>query len=96
VVSFTCPNGHHFPRLSEVACEACGSTVVCIPVAALITDEQLFLVEVREARANGYELVCSECGAGIADESDTHAAHCSRYDREEWLRQIGAPREESP
>jgi hypothetical protein len=36
-----------------------------------------FLKNVREARENGYDLCCSECGAGIYDDSDDHDFYCS-------------------
>ena len=36
-----------------------------------------FMENVQEARANGYDLVCSECGAGIYDDADLHDESCS-------------------
>lgn len=36
-------------------------------------DDQTFLENVREARENGFDLVCSECGAGMSgDGMDIH------------------------
>lgn len=38
-----------------------------------------FMQHVRDARENGYELVCVECGVGVADDSDMHERGCSKY-----------------
>lgn len=35
-----------------------------------------FLANVREARVCGYDLVCSECGCGITDDTDAHDLVC--------------------
>jgi hypothetical protein len=37
-----------------------------------------FLENVLEARENGYDLVCVECGGGIYDDGDLHDRGCSR------------------
>lgn len=36
-----------------------------------------FLENALDARENGYDLVCAECGAGITDDSDLHERGCS-------------------
>jgi hypothetical protein len=38
------------------------------------------LVEnVLEARSNGYDTVCTDCGVGITDESDMHERWCPQF-----------------
>lgn len=53
---------------------------VAEPTARLDTVEAMharrFVENVTEARANGYDFVCAECGAGILDESDEHEPDC--------------------
>jgi hypothetical protein len=39
-------------------------------------DDERFLRNVREARANGFDLCCSDCGSGIQDDSDGHEMFC--------------------
>jgi hypothetical protein len=41
-----------------------------------------FLLNLKEARENGYELVCAECGVGINDDSDWHDSGCPEYPEE--------------
>jgi hypothetical protein len=36
-----------------------------------------FLENAVEARENGYDFVCAECGAGIFDDGDMHDTSCS-------------------
>jgi hypothetical protein len=36
-----------------------------------------FLENALDARDNGYDFVCAECGAGIHDDSDEHERGCS-------------------
>ena len=53
-----------------------------ISVAAeppVLTDEK-FMANVREARENGHDIVCVECGSGIFDDSDIHDRECSSYE----------------
>ena len=38
-----------------------------------------FIPNVIEARENGYEEVCAECGVGIYDDTDMHERGCSRW-----------------
>jgi hypothetical protein len=38
------------------------------------------LENVAEARSNGYDRCCAECGAGITDDSDIHAGWCPEYE----------------
>jgi hypothetical protein len=40
--------------------------------------DAVFLSNVADARENGFEFVCSECGSGIYDENDMHDSWCSR------------------
>lgn len=49
-------------------------------------DDATFLYNVREARENGYDRVCVECGVGVVDDSDMHEGgssgilpRCSEY-----------------
>ena len=41
-----------------------------------------FIDNVTEARANGFDVACVECGVGIYDESDAHETWC-KLGREE-------------
>ena len=49
-------------------------------------DETRFMVNVREARENGYDLVCAECGVGMNDEdfddAEAHEARCPHRGRD--------------
>lgn len=42
-------------------------------------DDETVIDNVHEARANGFDLCCSECGVGINDASDMHESRCSQY-----------------
>ena len=51
----------------------------------LTADEQarwdaMFMGNIREARANGFALACSECGCGILDATDLHDYWCSQHE----------------
>ena len=41
-----------------------------------------FIENVTEARANGFDVACVECGVGIYDESDEHESWCKQNDHE--------------
>jgi hypothetical protein len=43
------------------------------------TDEE-FMAEVRDARENGYDVLCAECGTGMAgDGMEMHVRGCSQF-----------------
>jgi hypothetical protein len=42
--------------------------------------DEAFMKNVREARENGYDRLCAECGCGIYDVSDFHDRACSEYE----------------
>ena len=44
--------------------------------------EERFWKNVREARANGFDLLCAVCGIGIHDDSDTHEPWCPQSGEE--------------
>lgn len=44
----------------------------------LVSDET-FMNNVREARENGYDRLCAECGVGVYDDTDIHERGCSEY-----------------
>lgn len=53
---------------------------VADPTARLDTIEAMnarrFIENITEARANGYEFACTECGMGIFDDNDEHESGC--------------------
>jgi hypothetical protein len=46
---------------------------------ASVAEWASFVRNVKEARTFGYDEVCSECGAGLTDDTDQHDTRCSRY-----------------
>jgi hypothetical protein len=45
-----------------------------------VSDESV-IENIHEARDNGYDFACVECGVGITDSSDIHDLYCSKYVR---------------
>lgn len=44
-------------------------------------DSERFMKNVEDARDCGFDVVCSECGVGIADETDTHDTGCPLHEK---------------
>jgi hypothetical protein len=76
---YECPMGHPFPRLNEVPCEQCGSTVVCIPVAALIAAGDPHRIvhadEVLQEQLNSLLSLVREAGTALQDHAALIAEH---------------------
>jgi hypothetical protein len=47
-------------------------------LAASGMNNDRFLDNVAEARENGYDLCCVDCGVGLFDDTDEHDTYCPR------------------
>jgi hypothetical protein len=53
-------------------------------------DDAKFMANVREARSNGFDAVCAECGTGVEefDSPDSHEMFCERNPEYEENQQL--------
>ena len=44
-----------------------------------VVDNDTFLENAAEARSNGFDRLCSQCGVGVFDSSDIHERRCPEF-----------------